>query len=416
MPYESPYQSMVENEVLFQQQPWISRVPHHVRHALTPVADALTGAGAGLAAGLAAGRPGAGAVLGTVAGGLYGVLSHNPTPAQHWAFNNPEKVHVLKARAAYDAAGGDNFYHGEGMKMAAQAGATEVLRRLGLEKSATPSPERVARAVQKRIEEKGPEGADRLFERMHKPRSPLSTVLSAERTLREGTGGPVDHANARGVLAREDQWADLQGAARHGYTQGMGNRKERARQTEDVHQSINPLHDPQVSEGGGPRVGRAKLPKNPVLSFPNYPMEMGLPAEALEHVQATAKPVPLRRPDLPNPEPLSIRNKRRTPELHAPLSLGLADRNAQQANDRVRDVSHALTQTAANMDARAAKASPAAPHAPAAPKSRLGRNLALGAGALGLAAAGVAAYKGLSRKPEEAQQQGKVAMLRALGL
>ena len=112
MPYESPYQSMVENEVLFQQQPWLKRIPHQIRHAVRPVEDALTGAGAGVVAGTALGSPRAGAVVGGVLGGLHGVLSRTPTAAQEWAFNNPELVHVLKARAAYDA--GDGFEMGKG--------------------------------------------------------------------------------------------------------------------------------------------------------------------------------------------------------------------------------------------------------------------------------------------------------------
>lgn len=112
MPYESPYQSMVENEVLFQQQPWLTRIPHQIRHAVRPVEDALTGAGAGVVAGAALGSPRAGAVVGGVLGGLHGVMARSPTAAQAWAFNNPELVHVLKARAAYDA--GDGFEMGKG--------------------------------------------------------------------------------------------------------------------------------------------------------------------------------------------------------------------------------------------------------------------------------------------------------------
>lgn len=102
MSYESPYQAMLENELLFQQQPWLHRAPYQALNAVRPVSTGLTGLGAGAAVGKFLGHPGIGATLGALVGTAYGVLSPQASPAQQWAFNNPEKVHVLRARAAYD--------------------------------------------------------------------------------------------------------------------------------------------------------------------------------------------------------------------------------------------------------------------------------------------------------------------------
>lgn len=102
MSYDSPYQAMLENEVLYKQQPWLSRTPYQIGHALRPVGTTATGAGLGYGVGQLLGHPHLGAAIGGGLGAAYGVLAPSTTPAQDWAFNNPEKVHVLKARAAYD--------------------------------------------------------------------------------------------------------------------------------------------------------------------------------------------------------------------------------------------------------------------------------------------------------------------------
>lgn len=102
MPFESPYQAMVENELLFQQQPWTHRVPYQAAHALRPVAHALTGLGLGGGLGHVLGYPRLGAALGLAAGTAYGTVAPQPSPSQDWAFHNPEKVHVMKARAMYE--------------------------------------------------------------------------------------------------------------------------------------------------------------------------------------------------------------------------------------------------------------------------------------------------------------------------
>jgi len=101
---ESPYQSMIENEHLFQQEPWSHRVPYQVAHALRPVRDAAVGAGLGGAVGGLLGKPNLGMALGGALGTAYGVMSHQPTASQHWAFNNPEKIHMLRSRQAFDYA------------------------------------------------------------------------------------------------------------------------------------------------------------------------------------------------------------------------------------------------------------------------------------------------------------------------
>lgn len=123
MAYESPYQAMMENELLFQQQPWVHRVPYQIQHALRPAVHALTGVGAGYGLGRLGGHPGIGALAGLAAGTAYGAVSPQPTPAQEWAFHNPEKVHVLRARAAYD------FDHGGVPQI---DGKTAALRAYGL--------------------------------------------------------------------------------------------------------------------------------------------------------------------------------------------------------------------------------------------------------------------------------------------
>lgn len=102
MAFESPYQAMMENELLFQHQPWLHRIPYQALHALRPVQHALTGLGAGAALGKFVGHPGIGAALGAALGTAYGATSPQPSAAQDWAFHNPERVHVLRARAAYD--------------------------------------------------------------------------------------------------------------------------------------------------------------------------------------------------------------------------------------------------------------------------------------------------------------------------
>lgn len=182
MPYESPYQSMVENEVLFQQQPWLKRIPHQIRHAVTPVSDALTGTGAGLIAGTALGSPRAGAAIGGVLGGLHGVLAHNPTPAQEWAYNNPELVHVLKARAAYDA--GDGFEMGK-------AAQEKVAISSGL----------VARAYKNRLMDESGEGPARrvnLF-RILRPENGNGPVETLEPSRQRGD----EHATLSALLEKQ---------------------------------------------------------------------------------------------------------------------------------------------------------------------------------------------------------------------
>lgn len=113
MPFESPYQAMMENELLFQQQPWTQRAPYQALHAVRPVQHALTGLGAGIGVGHLLGMPRLGALLGLAGGTAYGALSPQPTAAQDWAYHNPERVHVLRARAAYD--------YDQGPKLAALA-------------------------------------------------------------------------------------------------------------------------------------------------------------------------------------------------------------------------------------------------------------------------------------------------------
>lgn len=101
---ESPYQSMLENELLFQHEPWIHRVPYQAAHALRPLRDAAAGAGVGGAIGSLLGKPRLGMALGGALGTAYGITSRQPSASQHWAFNNPEKIHVLRSRQAYDYA------------------------------------------------------------------------------------------------------------------------------------------------------------------------------------------------------------------------------------------------------------------------------------------------------------------------
>ncbi len=378
MPYESPYQSMVENEVLFQQQPWLKRIPHQIRHAVRPVEDALTGAGAGVVAGTALGSPRAGAVVGGVLGGLHGVLSRTPTAAQEWAFNNPELVHVLKARAAYDA--GDGFEMGKAASWEKLAVSPEWVgaRLESLKDSTDPKTLERLTALYDRTDDVG---------RM--------TRIKADNELDKTPIANVSRGEVR-RLASEGHPDAVR------YTQ-LDRRAFRLFKT---------THNP---------IARA-IARIEVNQADGEVRKMQERTKALEALQATGAPERQERAKAL----LASRAAEPTPPpgasyLQTVAPLTYAVEKSEAANAHASEVSQAFIRMGEKMDARAA-ATPKAPtpaaHAPAAaPKSNLRRNLGIGAAAVAIPTLAYTAYRHFADKPdaEKAREAGKTAMLRTLG-
>jgi len=381
VPYESPYQSMVENEVLFQQQPWLKRIPHQIRHAVTPVSDALTGTGAGLIAGTALGSPRAGAVVGGVLGGLHGVLAHSPTPAQEWAYNNPELVHVLKARAAYDAGGG-----------------FEMGKAASWEKLAV-SPEWVGARLESLKDSTDPDVRDRLSKLYD------LTDAAARRTWSKADQVMEQSPHADATLGQIKRLAAQGEPAAVQYTQRV--------------QEANRLR----TINAGPIVGAInRIESNSHRKWTQLKMEQELRESERRFAEQLASESAAR---------LAAATKARDTHIKTPLAVAVD--NAEAARTHASEVSQAFIRMGEKMDARAAetpKAPAPATHAPApapvpapathapaaAPTSNLRRNLTLGA-AVALPTLAYTAYRHFADKPdaEKAREAGKTAMLRTLG-
>lgn len=369
MPYESPYQSMVENEVLFQQQPWLKRIPHQIRHAVTPVSDALTGTGAGLIAGTALGSPRAGAVIGGVLGGLHGVLARNPTPAQEWAYNNPELVHVLKARAAYDA--GDGF---------------EMGKAASWEKLAV-SPEWVGARLESLKDSTDPDVRDRLSRLYNRTDAASRRAWSkADQALEQSPHADATRGQIKQLAAQGEPSAVR-------YTQGV--------------QKSNRLN----AINAGPIAGAlSRIDNNSYRELTQLQMQRELREAERRYAEQLAADSAAR---------FAAASKAR--EIHVKTPFAVAVDNAEAARTHASEVSQAFIRMGEKLDAQAAatpKTPTPAPQAPAsAPKSNLRRNLGIGAAAVAIPTLAYTAYRHFADKPdsEKAHEAGKTAMLRTLG-
>ena len=367
MPYESPYQSMVENEVLFQQQPWLKRIPHQIRHAVRPVEDALTGAGAGVVAGTALGSPRAGAVVGGVLGGLHGVLSRTPTAAQEWAFNNPELVHVLKARAAYDA--GDGF---------------EMGKAASWEKLAV-SPEWVGARLESLKDSTDPDVRDRLSKLYNRTDAASRRAWNkADRALEKSPHADATRGQIKQLAAQGEPSAVR-------YTQGVENANRlNAITAGPVARTLSRI------EGNRDRE-LMQLQMQRKLQASERRFSEQLWADSAARTEAAAK----------------------ARDIHTKTPLAIAVDNADAAHAHASEVRQAFIRMGEKLDAKAATPpKPAAPApSPTAPKSNLRRNLGIGAAAVAIPAIAYTAYRHFADKPdaEKAREAGKTAMLRTLG-
>jgi hypothetical protein len=385
---------MVENEVLFQQQPWLKRIPHQIRHAVTPVSDALTGTGAGLIAGTALGSPRAGAAIGGILGGLHGVLAHSPTPAQEWAYNNPELVHVLKARAAYDA--GDGF---------------EMGKAASWEKLAV-SPEWVGARLESLRDSTDPDVRDRLSKLYNRTDAASRRAWSkADQAMEQSPHADATRGQIKQLAAQGEPSAVR-------YTQGVQNANR-----------LNGIN-------AGPIAGAlSRIDNNSYRELTQLQMQREMHASERRHAeqlaadsaarerhyaeqtadrQARAKALLASRAAEPTPPPGASYL-----QTVAPLTYALE--KSEAANAHASEVNQAFIRMGEKMDARAA-ATPKTPapatHAPAAaPKSNLKRNLGIGAAAVALPTLAYTAYRHFADKPdaEKAHEAGKTAMLRTLG-
>lgn len=394
MPYESPYQSMVENEVLFQQQPWLKRIPHQIRHAVTPVSDALMGTGAGLIAGTALGSPRAGAVIGGVLGGLHGVLARNPTPAQEWAYNNPELVHVLKARAAYDA--GDGF---------------EMGKAASWEKLAV-SPEWVGARLESLKNSTDPDVRDRLSKLYNRTETAARSAWSkADQAMERGPHADATRGQIKQLAAQGDPSAVQ-------YTQGVQN----ANRLREI--NAGPIAGALARIDNNSYRELHAVPMRQELQNANHRYEEQLAAERAAREQRYVEQVAERQA---RAKALleSRRNQPTTPpeasylQTVAPITYALE--KAEDANAHASDVRQAFIRMGEKLDAQAAatpKTPTPAPQTPAsAPKSNLRRNLGIGAAAVAIPTLAYTAYRHFADKPEseKAHEAGKTAMLRTLG-
>jgi len=370
VPYESPYQSMVENEVLFQQQPWLKRIPHQIRHAVRPVEDALTGAGAGVVAGAALGSPRVGAVVGGVLGGLHGVLAPTPTAAQEWAFNNPELVHVLKARAAYDAGGG--FEMGKGASW---------------EKLAV-SPEWVGARLESLKDSTDPDVRDRLSKLYNRTDAASRRAWSkADQALEQSPHADATRGQIKQLAAQGEPTAVR-------YTQGVEN--------------ANRLN--AITAGPVART-LSRIEGNRDRELTQLQMQRELREAERRYAERLAADSAAR---------FAAASEARVTHVKTPFAVAVD--NAEAARTHASEVSQAPIRMGEKLDAQAA-ATPKTPapatHAPAvaAPKSNLRRNLGIGAAAVAIPALAYTAYRHFADKPdsEKAHEAGKTAMLRTLG-